>query len=519
MSAKRAIAVLLVSVPLAGCAYLERVAIGGSGEASLAASNYASLSGDGAAVAFSALGGDLVPGDDNGVSDVYVRDLAAQTLQRASVGPGAADTDGASYLPQLDADGHVVAFTSDADDLGPTDGNDASDAYARDLTQPAVELVSVNLHGGAGNGAAEANDVSSTGRFVAFEASASNLVPDDTNQTRDAFVRDRVDTRTTRVSVGTDGTEADGPSSHAAISADGRLVAFSSLAANLVVGDTNGVADVFLHDLATGTTERVSTTPSGAELDGPSIMPTISDDGSRVAFASFATNAVADDSNGVSDIYVRDLAANTITRASVRTDGSQGTGPGDEPRLSGDGRSVVFQTSSNLAPGDLNLVTDVYVRRIDARRTIVVSTNKGGLTATYAAGHGSLSDEGFYVAFTARAPLEPADTNQVPEPYVRSVVVPTVTSASPGLLAPGATAAVELTGDGFLPGALVATSGGIRVLSTSVVTEQRMLVTVAVAPDAPSGPRNVYVILPGLGGHGILAGSVGGCAGCLAVTP
>src|SRR5262249_13947541 len=155
--------------------------------------------------------------------------------------------------------------------------------------------------------------------------------------------------------------------------------------------------------------------------------------------------------------------------------------------------------AATLGDGDINTVTDVYVRRIDAARTIVVSTNEFGLTATYASGHGTLTTDGHYVGFTARAPLEDDDTNAVPEPYVRSVVVPTITSVAPNRVAPGQSATFVLTGDGFLPNAAVYVTDGVVVQSATVVSEQRLDVTVVAAPGATAGPRDLYVFDPGEG--------------------
>ncbi len=194
--------------------------------------------------------------------------------------------------------------------------------------------------------------ISAGGRFVAFSSAASNLVPGDTNAAGDVFVRDRLAGVTRRVSVASSGQQADGPSSAPAISADGRFVAFASAAANLVPGDTNGSTDVFVRDRLAGKTRRVSVASSGQQANGPSSAPAISADGRFVAFTSDASNLVLRDTNDSSDVFVRDLLAGVTRRVSLTTQGRQGDSASYSPSISGDGRYVAFQTDSyNLQQG------------------------------------------------------------------------------------------------------------------------------------------------------------------------
>src|SRR4029453_10228645 len=158
---------------------------------------------------------------------------------------------------------------------------------------------------------------------------------------------------TTRVSTSTGGGQGNGRSFVPAISADGWYVAFYSDASNLVSGDTNGTRDVFVRDLQRGETTRVSVSTSGTEANGDSFAPGISSDGRYVAFASAATNLVDGDTNDANDIFVRDRQTNTTTRVSVGYDGSQANGGSDPPSLSGDGRLVAFTSAApNLGSGD-----------------------------------------------------------------------------------------------------------------------------------------------------------------------
>jgi len=214
-----------------------------------------------------------------------------------------------------------------------------------------------------GNSASSNPSISGNGWYVAFESDATNIVAGDTNGVRDIFVRDVRDTQsgaTTRVSVANDGAQSDGGSWSASISADGRYVVFYSSATNLVNGDTNGYDDVFLHDTQTGETTRVSVSTGGTEGNGLSHSPSISFDGRYVAFQSLATNLVANGHSG-SEVFLRDTVNNTTILLSVAEDGAPGDGGSENPSISADGRYVVFQSgATNLVAGDTNGLTDVF---------------------------------------------------------------------------------------------------------------------------------------------------------------
>jgi hypothetical protein len=212
------------------------------------------------------------------------------------------------------------------------------------------------------NNSAFAYGASADGRYVTFISSSPQLVAGDTNNFTDIFVRDTVAGTTELVSTATDGTIANGSSAGPSISADGRYVAFSSSASNLVAGDANGRQDIYLRDRTNGTTERISMATSG-EPDNNSTGPSVSDDGDRVGFASTATNLVAGDTNAVSDYFVYDRSSGTTERASQAFGGAQGNGATTGGSLSGDGSTVAMTTAaSNLVANDLNgATTDVVV--------------------------------------------------------------------------------------------------------------------------------------------------------------
>ncbi len=288
-------------------------------------------------------------------------------------------------------------------------------AFAQETTRS-----SLKSNGGQANDHSFAVVISSDGRFVVFNSDATNLVSNDTNQRRDVFVRDRDLGMTERVSVSSAGAEADDDCYGWSISADGRLVAFGSFATNLVSGDTNNMADVFVHDRTTGATELVSVNTSGAPGNGDSFTPSISLDGRFVAFSSSSSDLVASDSNANYDIFVRDLKNGTTELISVDTAGVQANGASGFPVISWDGDIIAFSSdSTNLVPGDNNLVMDVFVRDRSIGMTERVSVDSSGNEANDASFFPSVSADGGVVAFESAAwNLIPGDGNGYHDVFV-----------------------------------------------------------------------------------------------------
>jgi hypothetical protein len=222
--------------------------------------------------------------------------------------------------------------------------------------------VSVDSAGNEGNGYSVDAAMSSDGRFVAFDSFASNLVPGDTNGTDDIFVHDRQTGATERVSVDSAGGQANDSSGTPATSTDGRFVAFTSSASNLVPGDTNDVSDIFVHDRQTGATERVSVDSAGGQANDRSGASAISGDGRFVAFGSDSSNLVSGDTNGARDVFVHDRQSGATERVSVDSAGIQGKANSRNPAISGDGRYVAFDSdTSTLVAGDTNGARDLFV--------------------------------------------------------------------------------------------------------------------------------------------------------------
>lgn len=312
---------------------------------------------DGNNIVFRSAATNLVSGDTNGVDDIFLRRPLADVTERVSIASDGSQANGPSYRPQISADGRYVAFVSDASNLVPGDTNGGSDVFVRDLLGNSTLRVSVRSDGSqaAASGSNVRVSISADGRFIAFSSEASDLVADDFNTASDIFLHDLVSGETSRVSLNTIGADPNGPSFNPVLSADGRFVAFDSLASNLVLSDGNGVSDVFLRRLGARRTERVSVSSLGLQANGASIRPSISANGRFVAFSSQATNLDGADTNNQSDIFLRDRASGT-TRSRV-----QGNGASTEASVSPDGRSLAFTTlATNLGVPDSNGTTDVW---------------------------------------------------------------------------------------------------------------------------------------------------------------
>jgi Tol biopolymer transport system component len=264
------------------------------------------ISADGRYIAFHSAASNLVPGDTNDRDDVFVRDVQAGTTTRVSVAGDGAQADGDSSGAAMSTDGRYITFTSDAANLVPEDTDVGYEVFVRDVQAGTTTRVSVSGDEAQADSESFDSAISADGRYIAFTSYASNLVPGDTNQTGDVFVRDQVEGTTTLVSVSSDARQQDNRAEDVAISADGRYVAFTSWATNLVPGDTNDGRDVFLRDRTTGTTSRVSVAGDGTQADAISFEPEVSADGRYVAFDSGASNLVPGDTNGALDVFLRD---------------------------------------------------------------------------------------------------------------------------------------------------------------------------------------------------------------------
>jgi uncharacterized repeat protein (TIGR01451 family) len=369
------------------------------------------ISADGRFVAFDS-GAFLVPGD-NYTQDVFVHDRVTHLTTRVSVNSIGEGGNYGSVLPAISADGRFVAFQSAADNLVAGDTNGKVDVFVHDRGTHQTTRVSEDSAGAQGNGHSGGPSISADGRFVAFESLASNLVAGDTNGEVDIFVHDRVTRQTTRVSLSSTGTEGSNGyygSRSPAISADGRCVAFQSDASNLVADDTNGVPDIFVRDRSTGQTTRVSVDSAGAQSNQYSYSPAISANGRYVAFVSS------------SHIFVHDWGTHQTTRVSVDSAGNPGNGPSYwAPSISADGRFVAFDSAAdNLVAGDTNERPDVFVHDRGTHRTTRVSMDSAGAQSNGWSYNPAISADGRWVAFQSDASnLVAGDTNGKLDVFVR----------------------------------------------------------------------------------------------------
>lgn len=391
--------------------------------------------------------------------------------ERASVGNGGVQgqeqtppwgTETTSQSSDLTPDGRVVAFSSLHGNLVADDGNLAKDIFVHDRKNRLTQRVSVSDTGTeavAGRTACLADvtesaldmesiepSISANGRFIAFTSSAANLVSGDTNLAPDIFVHDRIRHSTVRISVTSSGDEAEVPiglnltpactlNAHPSISASGRYVSFTSWS-DLASEDPNGTRDVFVHDLRTHTTKLVSAAErANHAADGESRDSSISGDGRFVAFTSASTDLVSDDTNGLDDVFVRDLEKGATERVSLSSSGGQGVsmapglGGGAQTlnskwggrAISSDGRFVVFSsTYPNLVPTDANNhssslglnSSDVFVRDRVAGRTERVSVYSYGGEASIRSLGGSISPDGRFVLFDSSEPFFPGDQDR-----------------------------------------------------------------------------------------------------------
>jgi Tol biopolymer transport system component len=388
------------------------------------------ISADGRYVVFCSRASNLVPGDTNRCADVFVRDRQEGTIERVSVSSAGIQANNQCLGPAISADGRFVAFGSVSDNLVPGDTNSTSDLFVHDLRNHTTERVSVGSGGEQGNSleGASGQVLSTDGRFVAFEDFASDLVAGDSNGTCDVFVHDRETGRTERVSVATNGAQGNGSSHVPFISADGRFVGFASTATNLVPGDTNGKADVFVHDRLTGITERVSVGTGGTQADGNSswlnggaIPSSISGDGRFVAFASEATNLVPGLINHTGEVLVRDRLNQTTECIDLSLQGAHGNGGSAYPSISADGRYVAFASwASDLVPGDANGKEDIFVRDRVAGSTERVSVATDGTEGDGLSVLPSMSLDARFVVFCSSADnLVVGDTNVADDSFIR----------------------------------------------------------------------------------------------------
>ncbi|MBI5870371.1 MAG: PD40 domain-containing protein [Actinobacteria bacterium] len=438
------IAVFLLSVDTATAGYpgMIRVSTNSSGaeahgDLSFASADYRSsaISGSGRYVAFESRATDLVSGDTDELSDIFVKDAETGATTMVSTDSAGAAVYSESIRPSISTDGRFVTFTSDSPDLVAGDTNGVSDVFLKDTQTGVTTRISTDSSGVQANSYGFYSAISGDGRYVAFESDADNLVADDTNQATDIFVKDTLTSVTARVSTDSSGNQATrtdtpwfGNSINMAptISHDGRYVAFQSFAENLAAGDANGCWDIFIKDTVTGGTTIVSTDTAGFQSNFHSYYPSISADGRYLAFESWSNNLVAGDTNYSSDIFQKDILTGVTMRVSTSSSGDQGAyntpflgGGSFTPTISADGRYVTFiSEAANLAPGDVNRERDIFVKDTVTGATALVSSDAVGRNGIGYSYGPAISADGRYISFLSEDYLlVPDDTNAARDYY------------------------------------------------------------------------------------------------------
>ena len=326
--------------------------------------------------------------------------------------PPAGDGSATSETRALSGDGRFVVFTSGADDLGVRDAH--QHAWIRDTTTNTTTLLDRGPGGAAGDGDGVGASISRDGSAVCFTSLASNLVSGVGPVVVSGFPRAHVYVvrlATGAMSVadratGAEGALGDRGALNCQLDADGSRVAFDSDSANLVAGDTNSNADVFVRDLPGAATQRVSLTGAGAQAAGGGGLESISGDGTRIAFGTRASLVAADTNSSAFDVYVRDTTAGTTFLGSVGTGSVTGDGDAFGGSFSDDGNSIAFVSdATNLAFGDANNQTDAFVRLIGADETVLVSraSTPAGAIADGRSTNVAISGDGLGVAFSSTA--------------------------------------------------------------------------------------------------------------------
>ena len=342
---------------------MTRVSVSSSGTEGDFVSFFPAISSNGRYVAFQSNASNLVEKDRNRTTDIFVHDRETGWTNLVSINNEGEYGNSSSSEPVISGDGRYVAFHSNATNLAPNDTNKSLDVFVYDRDTEEISPISISHLGKFVKGASIGPAISANGRYVAFSSHAQKLVKDDQNDSMDVFIRDQETNEIMLVSVASDGQPGNGPSFAPTLSAEGRYVAFRSTATNLVTNDTNEVEDIFVHDRETSETMLASVSSTGQQANGISFGPRLSADGRYVAFNSNASNLVADDDNDSTDVFIHDIQTKQTHRLTlISQSSSQMLTSSYAPAISGDGRWVAFESKAfNLVVNDLNKVADIFV--------------------------------------------------------------------------------------------------------------------------------------------------------------
>lgn len=393
---------------------LTRVSVASDGEQSNFGSYFPSVSVDGRFISFVSYASNLASSDTNYTSDIFVHDRLTGKTTSVSMSSDGVQGNDSSYEAAISGDSRIVSFMSVASNLVPGISSKASRIYVHDRQTRKTERVDVPIEGSQAVSSSRSPGLSHDGRFVVFNSSNPDLVPDDTNGFNDVFVRDRITGQTERVSVSSEGIQANDLSEFPSISSNGRYIAYKTEASNLVQNDTNGTYDIIVFDRQTRQTNLVSVSSNGTQGEFASFTPSLSEDGRFVAFQSWSRNLVKGDTNNSSDIFVRDLQSGLTSRVSISSDGTQANYHSSNPSISYDGRYITFSSkASNLVKNDTNsYFSDIFIHDRLTGETKLVSASLNGIQGRGNSDYPSLSGDGQAAAFESDASaLVDDDTN------------------------------------------------------------------------------------------------------------
>jgi len=523
---------------LSSCAFLSRASESSSGDQANEYSYPSGLSSDGRWLVFQSFASNLVPGDTNAATDTFIRDNWTKAVTRVSVSSTGAQGDSGVLLQAMSADGRIVAFTSNATNLVPGDTNGLPDVFWHDrdtdndgvFDEPgaiATVLATARPDGGVGNGFSFDVALNGNGSVLAFDTEASDLLaaPDvDTNGENDiyavTFDLSTSQRTSTRIVSRIPGSlvENNGFSRHASVDWSGNLIAFETTASNLLPADTNNTWDVVVND---GTQLLRGT--GAVQANGASYRPTLSGDGSRLAYISTATNLVPGDTVANAQVFVTEFASTGSTESAGAQIGDAHTL--DRISLSADGDRVAYTSvDPQLVPDDTNHTYDVFVHDFTSDVTQRIDVTPFLQQGDFGGISPRLSGDGRFVAFAAYSDLKPPDANgTTPDIFVRRSLVPVLNSVAaidpitnaevPAVLHPGANDLV-IRGAAMEPDLVVGLGAG----TTTSVTSFRpweVHVTVNVAANAVAGNRNLVVSNPG--STGALAGGTLQACACITI--
>lgn len=475
----------------------ERISVSSAGKQGNLNTRFSALSADARFAAFSSYASNLVADDKNGKSDIFLRDLRSGKTTRLSIAADGAEGDGDSFTTKISADGRYLVFNSAATNLVAGDSNNAVDLFFYERFSGKLERI-LTADGQQMNGSSYPTDISADGRFVVFASEADNLVPGDTNNAPDVFILDRADGTIERVSVATDGTQAQsGTYYYGLLSDDGRYVAYFSDSSNLVADDTNGVMDAFVRDRQKNTTTRISVDSNGLEGNGESYFPRLSSDGRFITFSSDAGNLVPGDTNKQTDVFLYDQKIRQTSLISHSPDGKPANGASSYSSISADGRFIVYNSyASNLVVGDENgNIYDAFVHDRKSGKNALVSIGDQGQASNGLSMNTDITRDGRYVAFFSEATnLVADDTNSVVDSFLRDRLLMTHKSAdlsvtqsvSPAVIHEGQEATYTLTVHNAGP------DEGSGATLTGILPQQASLV--AAAADRGKCSRGKTVI-------------------------